>query len=180
MQRYQIRMPNGWIVEDLIEEMSGKGWDAIKDNLDFSNSLAPLKDYRRFQNKLYKAMVPHVHALRLCGIDEICSDLIESAPLSSNPDKFEVSPWDSIYHLFIPVDLHDFVDVLAHQAMQGIETLIKPGKEDQVSQSLREEFKSILADYVYWNPVCGKARICIRALAIPLPFSENPLTAAAH
>jgi hypothetical protein len=171
MQRYQIRTPQGWTVEDIVEELSGKGWDAVRRYLDFSDSRAPLKDYRRFQNALYHLFLPRLRAFRLCGVDEVCSDHVVAAPLCKEPHRFDISPLDFIYHFYIPGDLEQFVKELATNAAEAIESLIKSGRHEAITLTLQALFKEILADYVYSNPACGVASICSRSTVTNLPLA---------
>jgi hypothetical protein len=168
MKRYQIRTPQGWTIEDVIEEMAGKGWDAIKDQLDFSDCRSTLKIYRRFQHSLHRSLVPQLRAFRLCGIDEVCLDLVESAPLADRVDMFGVSPWDFICHLFLPVNLEDFLNEVTREGIDAVQELVKTGKKEMAFDSLRKVLKDVLGDYIYWNPVCGKAEICTRSTPIPV------------
>ena len=91
MARYQIRGFDNLTLEDVIEEMAGKGWDDVKDFMDLQHMHAPLKDYRRFQNAVYRAVMPFIRSYRLCGNFPICTEPVRKGENNS----------DEIYHLFL-------------------------------------------------------------------------------
>jgi hypothetical protein len=139
-------------LEDVIEEMAGKGWDDIKDLMDLQHMHAPLKDYKGFQNAVYRAVMPFVRSYRLCGNFPICTEPIRGAGDES----------DEIYHLFLNGNdgTDEFFERIAQETTESIDRLLKPERRGQVVERLRSVFEEVLMDYLCTNPLCGESEVC--------------------
>ena len=157
MLRYQIRLPENMTLENLVADMTVKAWMMIERNLDFSHHSK--LSYSVLQNRIVSIFLENVTTFDLCGAVELCTRGIETMPLYEN-SKIQTQPEDSILHLILQTGLQEFLDELALKAIDSIKEVLKRQREVEVFQILRMVFRSALADYIYYNPQCGAAKIC--------------------
>jgi hypothetical protein len=159
MNRYQVRVPKNFVVEDVIDEMASKGWDGIVHDLDADKIMVPLKDYRHFQNALFHAVTPYLRNFSLCGMPDFCTDPICMCRLDERP-KPSTTLEDHIYHLILDRDLNQFLDDIVEKGFEALDNIVKLGHKDAAVSRLNETFREILAGYLYFNPVCGTTPFC--------------------
>jgi hypothetical protein len=80
----------------------------------------------------------------------------------------EASPRDFVYHLFPGRGLEQFLDGLARSAMEAIRHQLKPDPTVDVASILKTAFRTILGEYLYFNPACGKTELCIYSASDPI------------
>jgi hypothetical protein len=159
MRRYQIRVQEKFTIEDVIEEMASKGWDSIIHDLDVDKIIVPLKNYRHFQNALCHAVTPYLRHYTLCGKPDFCSDSICMCRQDNRP-KPTVDSKDHIYQLYLDSNIEAFLFNVVPKAFEAIEAIIQPGRKEKVLPNLHETFRKVLANYLYYNPVCGTTPFC--------------------
>jgi len=161
MFRYQIRTPENKVLSDVLREIAESGWTAIADL--FEAREISKEDYTEFEQELIGYMTPNVRAFRLCGMSNICTDLVQSAPLAGERGKEtvpDVNPWDLIYHLILRVDVNEFVDGLTTTTLEASRELLKQGARTRAFMALSEAYRAVLKDYVFFNPICGNSELC--------------------
>jgi hypothetical protein len=159
MKRYQIRVQGSFTIEDVIEEMATKGWDSIIHDLDVGKIIVPLKDYRHFQNVFYHAVTPYLRHYTLCGKPDFCSDSICMCRRDTRT-KPTVDSKDHIYQLYLDSNFEAFLFNVVPKALEAIEKIIKPDRKDIVLSNLHETFRRVMANHLYYNPVCGTTPFC--------------------
>jgi hypothetical protein len=157
MIRYQIRLPENMTLENLVADMTVKAWMMIERNLDFSHHFK--LSYSVLQNRIVSIFLEHVTTYDLCGAVEVCTQGIETMPLSED-SEIQTQSGDSILHLILETGLEAFLDELALKSIDSIKEVLKPQREAEVFHILRMVFRSALAEYIYYNPQCGSAKIC--------------------
>jgi hypothetical protein len=113
-------------------------------------------------------ILPYVRTFRLCGLSNICLDEVYTAPLSAQPEKVDVNPWDLVYHIFYRGDAEEFVDGVAFEAVESIKRLLKPGQTRAVFGAVSSALRSVLGKYLYYSPICGRTELCVFSVHLPL------------
>lgn len=168
MGRYQIRTPENLVIDDVILEMAGKSWDALKHCMNVESPPGK-KDFRKFQVSVRDAFLPHVRTFRLCGLSNICLDETVQAPLAEDRKDVDVNPNDLVYHVFLREAPEEFMDSLTQQVFPNVEQWILKGREKSAKDAIRTTFTEVLSHYLYYNEVCGKAELCIYSSSAPVP-----------
>ena len=148
MPRYQLRLPNNLLIEDVIASMIVHAWDACKPNFDERHMTE--NDYLDFTSEIQIGMKPYLAAFDLCGLVPECAEEIEGNPMVDYEDR--------LYHLILPYTFAEFVDQLSYSAFYSVKHLLK--EKDSGLQTLRNIFRRELANYLYYNPACGRIAIC--------------------
>jgi len=159
MKRYQIRVPKSSSIEEVIEQMASKGWDSIIHSLDAERIMVPLRNYRHFQNALFQTITPRMRNYVLCRKPDFCNDAICMCKLDKRP-KPTTESGDQIYQLFVGPSFETFFDEVLKKVIDAIENILKSGQKEKVMNNLQESFRSVLANYLYFNPVCGTTPFC--------------------
>ena len=166
MSRYQIRTPEKKALEDVLQEMASAAWDAVSKDIDVQE-VSP-SDRAVFFRSVTQAILPYVRTFRLCGLSNICLDEVYSAPLSAQPGKVDVNPWDLVYHIFYRGDAEEFVDGIAFEAIESIKGLLKTGRSRPVFVAVESALRNVLGKYLYYSPVCGHTELCIFSGSAPV------------
>ena len=161
MARYQIRTPENIEIEDVIEVLAVKAWGAILDFVDPNLTPISRKNFKSFHDHVRNCLSQHLKAFRLCGLSNICIDATLDAPLASEQKQVGGNPWDLVYHIFVQGNAADFVQKLAEDSIDSVQEFLKPGTREQALHAVTHIFREILADYLFYNPVCGKTELCI-------------------
>jgi hypothetical protein len=157
MYRYQVRLPENMTLEDLVADMTVKAWMMVNRNFDFSRH--PYQFYAELQNCIISQLMQHVKTYDLCGAAAVCTNAIENKPLAWNAEQ-HVQAEDCICHLILQTDLEEFIEELALKATNSIKDILLPHCEIKAFHTLQMVFRFVLADYIYFNPQCGIAKIC--------------------
>ncbi len=167
MARYQIRTPENKELEDIIQTMATKSWEILKAWNAFQRETTQ-ENFEEYRRTLYLQMVPFVRAYKLCGLSNICVDELRSTPWAPETHVLDASPTDLVYHLFPGKGLEEFLEGLAVEALESVKCLIKPDFETETLSILRASYRTILGEYLYLNPVCGKTELCVYSSSAPV------------
>jgi len=166
MTRYQIRAPENEVIEDIIKTMAIKAWEILKAWNVFQAEPSP-QHFERFHQSIYTRMAPFVKSYKLCGLSNICLDEFSSTPLAAKSHELDASPLDLVYHLFPAEGLEEFLKSLTEFAVESIGGLLKPEARHQTISILETAFRTILGEYLYSNPLCGKTELCVYSSSSP-------------
>ena len=166
MARYQIRTTEHQLLEDIVELMSDKSWQILKAWEVFQTD-PTTQDFNRFRKSIYLKLIPAVKSYKLCGLSNICLDATEGTPWAPPSHAMDASPRDFIYNLFPGNGLEDFLDGLTEAALKSITNFINPEMLEEVHSILKTAFRTILGEYLYFNPLCGKTELCVYSMSAP-------------
>jgi len=166
MARYQIRAPENVVIEDIIRSMAEKSWEILTAWKVFAVE-TDAENFQLFRKALYGHIVPFVRSYKLCGLSNICLDESGDTPWSEPQHALHASPQDLVYHLFPGKDLEDFLEQISKAACDAIASIVKPDWKHQVFSLLRTTFRTILGEYLYSNPLCGKTELCVFSSSSP-------------
>ncbi len=166
MARYQIRIHEDQVLEDIIQILATKTWGILKAWEVFRKE-PESKDFDDFRTSIYLDMVPFIKSYRLCGYSHICLDEAEGTPWAPPAQSLTASPRDLVYQLFPGVGLEQFLDGLSQAAMESIQDLLKPELKEEVRSLIKTAFRTILGEYLFFNPACGKTELCVYSSSSP-------------
>jgi len=166
MARYQIRAPENEVIEDIIKTMATKSWEILNAWKVFQAE--PSKEqFEGFHQAIHSRMAPYVRTYKLCGMSNICLDDCLSTPWAEKPHELDASPRDLVYHLFPAKGLEEFLKSLTESSVESIRVLLKPEAQHQTLSILEAAFRTILGEYLYFNPLCGKTELCVYSQSSP-------------
>jgi hypothetical protein len=174
MFRYQIRTPEKKVLSDVLREIAEGGWTAIADL--FEAREISKDDYSEFEQQLIGFTTPNIRAFRLCGLSNVCTDLVKSAPLAGESGKQsipDVNPWDLIYHLILRVEVNEFIDGLTATTLDASRHLLRQGTRTRAFMALSEAYRKALRNYVYFNPICGNSELCSLSGRAPVEVKDQ-------
>lgn len=160
MSRYQLRIHENQILEDVIENMASQTWGILLAWKVFERIPTP-KDFDDFRTAIYLGMVPFIRCYELCGYSNICLDPACSTDWAPPAHDLTASPRDLVYQLFPGTGLEPFLDGLTHEAAKSIPKLIEHESRDDVQSLIRAAFRAILGEHLFLNPFCGKTELCV-------------------
>ncbi|MCI0417054.1 hypothetical protein L0222_30155 [bacterium] len=166
MSRYQLRIHEDQVLKDVIQIMAAKTWGILLAWQVFRKEPEP-KDFDDFRRSIYLDMVPFVKSYKLCGYSNICLDEAESTPWAPPAHVLSASPRDLVYQLFPGNGLDQFLDGLARAAMESILRLVKPELKEEIQSLMKTAFRTILGEYLFFNPLCGKTELCVYSFSAP-------------
>jgi hypothetical protein len=166
MARYQLRTHENQVLEDVIQIMAAKTWGIIQAWEVFQQK-PDADQYEKFYKAIYRRIVPNFRTYKLCGYSNICLDEAISTPWTPPAFPLNPSPSDLVYHLFPAKGLEQFLDDLAESAMESIDAVVKPELKEEVQSLIRTAFRTILGEYLFFNPVCGKTELCVYSSSAP-------------
>jgi hypothetical protein len=94
-------------------------------------------------------------------------DSTGQGPWGNPGQELQAEPTDLVYHLFPGKDLEEFLNQLAEAGTQSVTPLLKKDWKHQVKSLLRTTFRTILGEYLYSNPLCGKTELCVHSTMSP-------------
>lgn len=170
MPRYQIRIPEGMEIEDLIDELAAKSWQMLA-LVPEEIALPPKKEgvFKEFRTKILETLKPVIKTFRLCGLSNICSEKLESTELSLESHTLDASPTDKIFQFMIKEDLHEFTRHLSNETLDSIQPLFKVEERSKLSTLVNVAFREVIGEYLYNCPTCGKTELCVCSQAAPEP-----------
>ena len=166
MPRYQIRVQEHQVLEDITEMMATKTWGILIAWQVFLKEPQSI-DFENFHKSIDLHMRPSIKSYKLCGYSNICLDETRSTPWAPPAQDLNVSPRDLIYHLFPGKGLEQFLDGLTCAAMESLLKLVKPELKEEVESLIKAAFRTILGEYLLFNPLCGKTELCVYSSSSP-------------
>jgi len=166
MARYQIRTPENIVIEDILRTLAEKSWEILKAWKVFAVD-PDAKTFETFSKALYGHIIPFVRSYKLCGLSNICLDATGDAPWSDSQHYLQASPQDLVYHLFPGRDLEDFLNQVSKAGCETITPILKEDRKNEVFSLLKTTFRTILGEYLYSNPLCGKTELCVYSSSSP-------------
>jgi hypothetical protein len=166
MARFQIRTPEHQILEDIIRTMSEKSWEILKAWKVFEHE-PEAELFAKFNSSLKTHVIPFVRTYKLCGLSNICLDATGQGPWAGAGQELQAEPTDLVYHLFPGKDLEEFLSQLAEAGCDAVAPALKKDWKHQVVSLLRATFRTILGEYLYTNPLCGKTELCVYSSMSP-------------
>jgi hypothetical protein len=143
-------------MEDFFQTMVKNAWEVAKKYFD-AGKIQP-EDFSDFEAETRNGFQPFIGAYDLCGSSTECADEVEGAPWLDYDDQ--------IYHLILPNTFAEFIGQLSYFSFHSVRHLAKPGLEELVHEVIAGVFRRHLAEYTYFNPICGRADICNDSRAI--------------
>jgi hypothetical protein len=168
-KQLQIRTSSETVLEDLLEEMTCKGWAFIEDQ--FRSTWYSPGTFSGFYGAIRKAFEPYVKTYDLCGCFPECSDEVEGSPWLDHDDH--------VYQLTLSTTFERFVEDVAFHALESVKPLLQADKVSQAFESLKLAFRSVLIPHIYSNPACKKIAICSLAKEVDVFSHESRLPEAA-
>jgi hypothetical protein len=156
MNRYQIRLPENMILQDLVADMTVNAWLMVHRYFIFFHPID--EAHLNFQNCIISNLTKRIKTFDMCGAVSVCNQA-ETRPLRGQ-SEFEVQPGDTIYHLIMEEDLDEFLNHLALEGTDSLKEILQPESEMEVFKILQMVFRFALEDYLYFNPECGSAKVC--------------------
>lgn len=166
MARYQLRVQEHLVLEDIIQIMASKTWGILLAWKVFQQE-PQAKDFDDFHKSIYLDMLPFIKSYKLCGYSNICLDEAGTTPWAPPAHDLNAYPRDLIYHLFPGKGLEQFLDGLAHAAMESLLKLVKPQLKEDIQSLIKTAFRTILGEYLFFNPLCGKTELCVYSSSAP-------------
>lgn len=157
MFRYEIRIPERMLLQDMMEEIASEAWIILNHRFE-QEELAG--QYKEFKNQVRLTMTPYLQRFYLCGTSDICTDEARKVFGDHKSDWTSLNPETRIFHLILPGTLKEFLDELTSKALESIRNLINEKSHQKARNTLRLAFRSAMGKYLYYNPRCGKAQIC--------------------
>lgn len=146
--------------------MAGKSWEILLAWKVFeAEPDATL--FEKFSSDLTTHIIPFVRSYKLCGLSNICLDSTGQGPWAGPAQELQPAPMDLVYHLFPGKDLEEFLSQLAEAGTQAVGSLVKKDRKHLVNSLLRTTFRTILGEYLYTNPLCGKTELCAHSSMSP-------------
>lgn len=165
MARYQIRTPD--YLEDIITRMAEQSWLTLR-TWGIMEDDGTTRDFSEFRAAIRDAIAERVRTYKLCGLSNICTDHLESTPWSSKTHVLDANPYDRVYHVFPKTDLESFLTEITSKSFGAITKLLNSNHENEARTMLSAIFKLILSDYLYVDPICGKAELCVYSSSAPV------------
>jgi len=166
MARFQIRTPEHEILEDIVRAMAEKSWEILKAWKVFETE-PDAEIHKTFNSALVTHVVPFVRSYKLCGLSNICLDSTGQGPWAPPAQELHAEPTDLVYHLFPGKDLEEFLKQLADAGTNAIGSVLRKDWQNSVNSLLRTTFRTILGEYLYTNPLCGKTELCVYSSSSP-------------
>lgn len=163
MTRFQIRTPQNFPLESVLQQVSDDVWAKTSDLMIPEANRATVVSF--FYTQIRASMAPYLKRYDLCNLFPECSDEVEGAPWLDRTDR--------IYLLDLPGSLDTFLEDLAFETLESTRHLYNPGTSRENFTRLQKVFRHALCRYMYSNPICRSAPVCAESKQISPWVSEE-------